>query len=184
MKRSTRRLCSMQHWLSRSPAKQVQSWAVPEPHVCNNPLNPGTVWYLYLARYFIKKHWLFFALGVSVNERSAYHRLATIYYSLEQYEMAENYYLKSLSLSPPVLQHPMEARYYTKVYCRLGNFTLHKLKVQGTQLQCCIGKDRESTFLKWSCVGKRPHRPIFSPSSRWSQRSQKEMEKIIPERKI
>ncbi|XP_039872493.1 SH3 domain and tetratricopeptide repeat-containing protein 2 isoform X2 [Simochromis diagramma] len=66
--------------------------------------------------------------GVSVNERSAYHRLATIYYSLEQYEMAENYYLKSLSLSPPVLQHPMEARYYTKVYCRLGNFTLHKLK--------------------------------------------------------
>uniref|UniRef100_A0A668ANX3 SH3 domain and tetratricopeptide repeats 2 n=1 Tax=Myripristis murdjan TaxID=586833 RepID=A0A668ANX3_9TELE len=66
--------------------------------------------------------------GVRVNERTAYHRLATVYYRLEQYEMAENYYLKSLSLCPPVLQHPMEARYYTKVYIRLGNLTLHKLK--------------------------------------------------------
>ncbi|XP_041845472.1 SH3 domain and tetratricopeptide repeat-containing protein 2 isoform X2 [Melanotaenia boesemani] len=66
--------------------------------------------------------------GVHVNERTAYHRLATVYYSMQQYEMAENYYLKSLSLCPPVLQHPTEARYYTKVYCRLGNITLHKLK--------------------------------------------------------
>ncbi|XP_069552974.1 SH3 domain and tetratricopeptide repeat-containing protein 2 isoform X2 [Brachyistius frenatus] len=66
--------------------------------------------------------------GVRVNERTAYHRLATVYYSLEQYEMAENYYLKSLSLCPPVLQHPTEARYYTKVYSRLGDLTLHKLK--------------------------------------------------------
>ncbi|KAL7395227.1 hypothetical protein ABVT39_012514 [Epinephelus coioides] len=66
--------------------------------------------------------------GVQVNERTAYHRLATVYYNLQQYEMAENYYLKSLSLCPPVLQDPMEARYYTKVYCRLGNLTLHKLK--------------------------------------------------------
>nr|XP_020449226.1 SH3 domain and tetratricopeptide repeat-containing protein 2 isoform X2 [Monopterus albus] len=66
--------------------------------------------------------------GVRENERTAYHRLATVYYSLQQYEMAENYYIKSLSLCPPILQHPMEARYYAKVYCRLGNFTLHKLK--------------------------------------------------------
>lgn len=72
--------------------------------------------------------------GVRVNERTAFHRLATVYYSLQQYEMAENYYLKSLSLCPPVLQHPMEARYYTKVYCRLGNLTLHKLKVQKTNV--------------------------------------------------
>uniref|UniRef100_A0A7N6BDN0 SH3 domain-containing protein n=1 Tax=Anabas testudineus TaxID=64144 RepID=A0A7N6BDN0_ANATE len=71
--------------------------------------------------------------GVRVNERSAFHRLASVYYSLQQYEMAENYYLKSLSLCPPLLQHPMEARYYTKVYCRLGNLTLHKLKVQKTK---------------------------------------------------
>ncbi|XP_028314981.1 SH3 domain and tetratricopeptide repeat-containing protein 2 isoform X2 [Gouania willdenowi] len=66
--------------------------------------------------------------GVLLNERTAYHRLATVYYSLELYEMAENYYLKSLSLCPAVLQDPAEARYYTKVYCRLGNLTLHKLK--------------------------------------------------------
>ncbi|KAM4586351.1 SH3 domain and tetratricopeptide repeat-containing protein 2 isoform 2-T2 [Fundulus diaphanus] len=66
--------------------------------------------------------------GVREHERTAYHRLATIYYSLQQYEMAENYYLKSLSLCPPTLQQPAEARYYTKVYCRLGNLTLHKLK--------------------------------------------------------
>lgn len=70
-----------------------------------------------------------FSTGVQVNERTAYHRLACIHYSLQQYEMAENYYLKSLSFCPPVLQHPMEARYYTKVYCRLGNLTLHNLKV-------------------------------------------------------
>ncbi|XP_076018862.1 SH3 domain and tetratricopeptide repeat-containing protein 2 isoform X2 [Genypterus blacodes] len=66
--------------------------------------------------------------GVRINERSAYHWLGTVYYSLRQYEMAENYYLKSLTLCPPVLQHPAEARYFTKVYCRLGNLTLHKLK--------------------------------------------------------
>ncbi|XP_061643517.1 SH3 domain and tetratricopeptide repeat-containing protein 2 isoform X2 [Phyllopteryx taeniolatus] len=66
--------------------------------------------------------------GVCMNERTAYHRLATVYYSLQDYEMAENYYLKSLSLCPPVMQHPMEARYYTQVYCRLGNLTLHKHK--------------------------------------------------------
>ncbi|XP_051903811.1 SH3 domain and tetratricopeptide repeat-containing protein 2 isoform X2 [Hippocampus zosterae] len=66
--------------------------------------------------------------GVHINERTAYHRLATVYYNLQHYEMAENYYLKSLSLCPPVMQHPKEARYYTQVYCRLGNLTLHKLK--------------------------------------------------------
>ncbi|KAK2849389.1 hypothetical protein Q5P01_009223 [Channa striata] len=66
--------------------------------------------------------------GVRVNERTAFHRLGSVYYNLQQYEMAENYYLKSLSMCPPVLQHPLEARYYTKIYCRLGNLTLHKLK--------------------------------------------------------
>lgn len=70
-----------------------------------------------------------------MNERAAYHRLATVYYSLEQYEMTENYYLKSLSLSPAVLQHPLEARYYTKLYCRLGDMTLHKLKVKAPALE-------------------------------------------------
>ncbi|XP_076877184.1 SH3 domain and tetratricopeptide repeat-containing protein 2 isoform X3 [Brachyhypopomus gauderio] len=66
--------------------------------------------------------------GVRLNERAAYHRLASVYYCLEQYELAENYYLKALSLSPAVLEHVIEARYYVKVYSRLANFTLHKLK--------------------------------------------------------
>uniref|UniRef100_A0A673BQG5 SH3 domain-containing protein n=1 Tax=Sphaeramia orbicularis TaxID=375764 RepID=A0A673BQG5_9TELE len=73
--------------------------------------------------------------GVRQYERTAYHRLATVYYNLQQYEMAENYYLKSLSFCPPVLHHPTEARYYTKVYSRLGNLTLYKLKVKYTQTQ-------------------------------------------------
>nr|XP_023845498.1 SH3 domain and tetratricopeptide repeat-containing protein 2-like isoform X2 [Salvelinus alpinus] len=73
--------------------------------------------------------------GVCVKERAAYHRLATVYYNLKQYEMTENYYLKSLSLSPAVLQHPLEARYYTKLYCRLGDLTLHKLKVKAPALE-------------------------------------------------
>lgn len=75
-----------------------------------------------------------------MNERTAYHRLATIYYSMQQYEMAENYYLKSLSLCPPVMQDPLEARYFTKVYCRLGNLTLHKLKVdKHICVSTCLG---------------------------------------------
>ncbi|KAM8848788.1 SH3 domain and tetratricopeptide repeat-containing protein 2 isoform 2-T2 [Synchiropus picturatus] len=66
--------------------------------------------------------------GVQINERTAYHRLATIYHGLQRYELAENYYLKSLSLCPPLMQSPKEARYYTRLYSRLGSITLHKLK--------------------------------------------------------
>ncbi|MFT7809910.1 SH3 domain and tetratricopeptide repeat-containing protein 2 isoform X2 [Arapaima gigas] len=66
--------------------------------------------------------------GVRLKERAAFHRLATVYFSLEQYELAENYYLKSLSLSSSVLQDPKETLYFVKVYCRLGDITLHKLK--------------------------------------------------------
>uniref|UniRef100_A0A8C5CTW0 SH3 domain and tetratricopeptide repeats 2 n=1 Tax=Gadus morhua TaxID=8049 RepID=A0A8C5CTW0_GADMO len=67
--------------------------------------------------------------GVTVNERTAYHRLATVYYRLQQYELAENYYLKSLSLCPsPEVMHPIQARYFTRVYTRLGDLTLYQLK--------------------------------------------------------
>uniref|UniRef100_G3Q3F2 SH3 domain and tetratricopeptide repeats 2 n=1 Tax=Gasterosteus aculeatus aculeatus TaxID=481459 RepID=G3Q3F2_GASAC len=83
--------------------------------------------------------------GVHVNERTAYHRLATVYYNLQQYELAENYYLKSLSFCSPALQDPLEARYYTKLYCRLGNVTLHKLKVQ---------KPTEFLFAFWCRLSK------------------------------
>lgn len=58
----------------------------------------------------------------------AFHRLATVYYSLHMYEMAEDCYLKTLSLCPPCLQSPKEALYYAKVYYRLGRLTFYQLK--------------------------------------------------------
>ncbi|KAJ8281528.1 hypothetical protein COCON_G00040470 [Conger conger] len=66
--------------------------------------------------------------GDRLKERTAFHRLATVYFSLQQFELAENYYLKSLSLSPDILDLPKDAQYFVKVYCRLGDLTLHKLK--------------------------------------------------------
>nr|XP_023677060.1 SH3 domain and tetratricopeptide repeat-containing protein 2 isoform X1 [Paramormyrops kingsleyae] len=68
------------------------------------------------------------ATGVCQQERVAFHRLATVYFSLQRFELAENYYLKALSLSSAILEHPKEARYFVKVYCRLGAITLHQLK--------------------------------------------------------
>ncbi|XP_051505885.1 SH3 domain and tetratricopeptide repeat-containing protein 2 isoform X2 [Myxocyprinus asiaticus] len=66
--------------------------------------------------------------GVPLNERVAFHRLASVYFSLGKYEMAENYYLKSLSFCPVLLEHAFELHYYVKVYCRLADLTLYKLK--------------------------------------------------------
>ncbi|XP_058654744.1 SH3 domain and tetratricopeptide repeat-containing protein 2 isoform X1 [Onychostoma macrolepis] len=66
--------------------------------------------------------------GVPLNERVSFHRLASVYFSLGKYEMAENYYLKSLSLCPTALEHAIEVRYYVKVYCRLADLTLYRLK--------------------------------------------------------
>uniref|UniRef100_U3DL58 SH3 domain and tetratricopeptide repeat-containing protein 2 n=1 Tax=Callithrix jacchus TaxID=9483 RepID=U3DL58_CALJA len=62
------------------------------------------------------------------QELVAFHRLATVYYSLHMYEMAEDCYLKTLSLCPPWLQSPKEALYYAKVYYRLGRLTFCQLK--------------------------------------------------------
>uniref|UniRef100_A0A2K5K211 SH3 domain-containing protein n=1 Tax=Colobus angolensis palliatus TaxID=336983 RepID=A0A2K5K211_COLAP len=69
------------------------------------------------------------------QELVAFHRLATVYYSLHMYEMAEDCYLKTLSLCPPWLQSPKEALYYAKVYYRLGRLTFCQLKC----LLCCPG---------------------------------------------
>ncbi|KAK2891116.1 hypothetical protein QQF64_007312 [Cirrhinus molitorella] len=66
--------------------------------------------------------------GVPLNERASFHRLASVYFSLEKYEMAENYYLKSLSLCHNAIEHAIEVRYYVKVYCRLADLTLYRLK--------------------------------------------------------
>ncbi|XP_068554194.1 SH3 domain and tetratricopeptide repeat-containing protein 2 isoform X4 [Anas acuta] len=67
-------------------------------------------------------------VGDQLQELVAFHRLATAYYFLQMYEMAEDCYLKTLALRSPVLQCSGEALYYSKVYCHLGNLTLHKLK--------------------------------------------------------
>ncbi|XP_059949589.1 SH3 domain and tetratricopeptide repeat-containing protein 2 isoform X3 [Mesoplodon densirostris] len=66
--------------------------------------------------------------GDQRQELVAFHRLATVYYSLHMYEMAEDCYLKTLSLCPPWLQSPKEALYYAKVYYRLGQLTFYQLK--------------------------------------------------------
>ncbi|XP_064315109.1 SH3 domain and tetratricopeptide repeat-containing protein 2 isoform X1 [Phalacrocorax carbo] len=68
------------------------------------------------------------SVGDQLQELVAFHRLATVYYFLHMYEMAEDCYLKTLALRPPLLQCSGEALYYSKVYCHLGNLTLHKLK--------------------------------------------------------
>lgn len=69
-------------------------------------------------------------LGDQRQELVAFHRLATVYYSLHMYEMAEDCYLKTLSLCPPWLQSPKEGLYYAKVYYRLGQLTFYQLKVR------------------------------------------------------
>ncbi|KAM4870342.1 SH3 domain and tetratricopeptide repeat-containing protein 2 isoform 1-T1 [Urocitellus parryii] len=69
--------------------------------------------------------------GDQKQELVAFHRLATVYYALHMYEMAEDCYLKTLSLCPPWLQSPKEALYYAKVYCRLGQLTFYQLKLLG-----------------------------------------------------
>ncbi|XP_004620637.2 SH3 domain and tetratricopeptide repeat-containing protein 2 isoform X1 [Sorex araneus] len=66
-------------------------------------------------------------VGDQKQELVAFHRLATVYYSLRMYEMAEDCYLKTLSLCSPCLQSPKEALYYAKVYSRLGRLTFYQL---------------------------------------------------------
>ncbi|KAM9068489.1 SH3 domain and tetratricopeptide repeat-containing protein 2 isoform 3-T3 [Sarcophilus harrisii] len=66
--------------------------------------------------------------GDRLQKLVAFHRLATVYYSLHMYEMAEDCYLKTLSLCPPWMYSSQEALYYAKVYSRLGHMTLDQLK--------------------------------------------------------
>ncbi|XP_019726613.1 SH3 domain and tetratricopeptide repeat-containing protein 1 isoform X1 [Hippocampus comes] len=67
-------------------------------------------------------------LGQHLNERVAYHRLATLYHRLGQCELAEHYYLKTLSLCPAPLQFDEEALYYARVYRTLGDILFYNLK--------------------------------------------------------
>ncbi|NXR22741.1 S3TC2 protein, partial [Cinclus mexicanus] len=67
-------------------------------------------------------------VGDQLQELVAFHRLATAYDLLHMHEMAEDCYLKTLALHPPVLQGSAETLYYCKLYWHLGNLALHKLQ--------------------------------------------------------
>ncbi|XP_017282488.1 SH3 domain and tetratricopeptide repeat-containing protein 1 [Kryptolebias marmoratus] len=67
-------------------------------------------------------------LGDNLNERVACYRLASLYQGLEQYEMAEHYYLRCLTLCPTPLQFDEETLFYVRVYQTLGDITFYDLK--------------------------------------------------------
>ncbi|XP_068444146.1 SH3 domain and tetratricopeptide repeat-containing protein 1 [Clinocottus analis] len=67
-------------------------------------------------------------LGERLNERVAYHRLASLYHCLDQYELAEHYYLKTLTLCPTPLLFDEETLYYARVYQTLGDIMFYDLK--------------------------------------------------------
>lgn len=67
--------------------------------------------------------------GEHLNERVAYHRLASLYHCLDQYELAEYYYLKTLTLCPTPLLFDEETLYYVRVYQTLGDIIFYDLKV-------------------------------------------------------
>ncbi|KAM9501120.1 SH3 domain and tetratricopeptide repeat-containing protein 1 isoform 2-T2 [Clarias gariepinus] len=68
------------------------------------------------------------SLADCLNERVAFHRLATLYHCLGQFELAEHHFLKALSLCPSPLQFDEEALYYVKVYQTLGDIIFYDLK--------------------------------------------------------
>uniref|UniRef100_A0A3Q1H5Y3 SH3 domain-containing protein n=1 Tax=Anabas testudineus TaxID=64144 RepID=A0A3Q1H5Y3_ANATE len=67
-------------------------------------------------------------LGEHLNERVAYHRLASLYHFVDQHELAEHYYLKTLTLCPTPLEFDEETLYYVRVYQRLGDILFYNLK--------------------------------------------------------
>ncbi|XP_045921630.1 SH3 domain and tetratricopeptide repeat-containing protein 1 isoform X1 [Micropterus dolomieu] len=67
-------------------------------------------------------------LGEHLNERVAYHRLASLYHCLDQYELAEHYYLKTLTLCPTPMLFDEETLYYVRVYQTLGDIIFYDLK--------------------------------------------------------
>ncbi|XP_043918741.1 SH3 domain and tetratricopeptide repeat-containing protein 1 isoform X2 [Protopterus annectens] len=68
------------------------------------------------------------ALEDKLNERVAYHRLAAVHQNLGQCELAEHFYLKTLSLCSSPLQFDEEALYYVNVYINLGDIVFYELK--------------------------------------------------------
>ncbi|XP_039525230.1 SH3 domain and tetratricopeptide repeat-containing protein 1 isoform X2 [Pimephales promelas] len=68
------------------------------------------------------------SLADHLNERVAFHRLATLYHCVGQFEMAEHHFLKALSLCPSPLQYDEEALYYVRVYQTLGDIIFYDVK--------------------------------------------------------
>lgn len=77
--------------------------------------------------------------GERLNERVAYHRLASLYHCLQQYELAEHFYLKTLALCPTPLQFDEETLYYVRVYQTLGDIIFYDLKVKDYVKHCLFG---------------------------------------------
>ncbi|XP_060887050.1 SH3 domain and tetratricopeptide repeat-containing protein 1 [Labrus mixtus] len=67
-------------------------------------------------------------LGDCLNQRVAYHRLASLYHRLDQYELAEHHYLKTLTLCTTPLLFDEETLYYVRVYQTLGDIIFYDLK--------------------------------------------------------
>lgn len=67
-------------------------------------------------------------LGDRLNERVAYHRLATLHHRLGHGELAEHFFLKALSLCTSPLEFDEETLYYVKVYLVLGDIIFYELK--------------------------------------------------------
>ncbi|EGV91600.1 SH3 domain and tetratricopeptide repeats-containing protein 1 [Cricetulus griseus] len=67
-------------------------------------------------------------LGDRLNERVAYHRLATLHHQLGHGELAEHFFLKALSLCNSPLEFDEETLYYVKVYLVLGDIIFYDLK--------------------------------------------------------
>lgn len=67
-------------------------------------------------------------LGDRLNERVAYHRLATLHHRLGHGELAEHFFLKALSLCNSPLEFDEETLYYVKVYLVLGDIIFYDLK--------------------------------------------------------
>ncbi|XP_069877876.1 SH3 domain and tetratricopeptide repeat-containing protein 1 isoform X2 [Dipodomys merriami] len=68
------------------------------------------------------------ALGDRLNERVAYHRLAALHHQMGHSELAEHFYLKTLSLCSSPLEFEEETLYYVKVYLALGDLIFYDLK--------------------------------------------------------
>lgn len=84
--------------------------------------------------------------GEQLNERVAYHRLASLYHCLEQHELAEHYYLKTLTLCPTLLEFDEETLYYVRVYQTLGDIMFYNLKVRDNMLD---KYDFSSVYFRW-----------------------------------